>query len=184
MGDSLERFLWSVNGVFKHIHAFEPGLKQYQAMTKRVDRLIAEWALSPEKIALVNKGVSDASRQVEIKRGSHLIQTRIDERAHESLCAEPSHLISTISLDEYFDGAALTLLKVDIEGSEAAMLSGAMRSIQKWRPRIALSVYHYPKDIFDLPRKCFSINPDYKFSLLHHSSQLMDTVLYCRDKND
>lgn len=184
VGDSVERFLWSVNGVFKHIHAFEPGLTQYQAMTKRVDRLMAEWAFDAEKISLVNKGVSDASRSVEIKRGSLLTQTRIDQIDYEQQYDGPSDTINTISLDEYFDGDAFTFLKVDIEGSEAAMLEGAVKSIQKHRPRIALSVYHYPSDIFELTQKCFNLNPDYKLALSHHSSQLMETVLYCRDKND
>lgn len=184
VGDSVERFLWSVNGVFKHIHAFEPGLTQYQAMTKRVDRLISEWALAPEKISLINKGVSDATKSVKIKKGSHLIQTRIEQKG----CMEGDEgselVVNTISLDEYFGGDAFTFLKVDIEGSESEMLDGALRSIKKWRPRIALSIYHYPIDIFHLPNKCFNLNPDYNFSLSHHSSQLMDTVLYCRDKND
>lgn len=184
VGDSVERFLWSVNGVFKHIHAFEPGPIQYQAMTKRVDRLIAEWALAPEKISLINKGISDESRSVEIKRGTDLIQSRIDHTASIEGSNDSSVVVNTISLDEYFDGDAFSFLKVDIEGSEAAMLDGAVKSIQKWRPRIALSVYHYPIDIFELPKRCFRLNSDYKFSLSHHSSQLMDTVLYCRDKND
>ena len=184
VGDSIERFLWSVNGVFKHIHAFEPGLTQYQAMTKRVDRLIAEWALVPEKISLINKGVSDAVRSVEIKSGSHLIQTRIDQMSAADGTEDSSVFVNTISLDEYFGGDAFTFLKVDIEGSETAMLNGAINSIRKWRPRIALSVYHYPIDIFELPNKCFNLNPDYNFALSHHSSQLMDTVLYCRDKSD
>jgi len=184
VGDSIERFLWSVNGVFKHIYAFEPGSLQYQAMKKRVDRLITEWALSSEKISLVNKGVSDSSRSVHVTRGSHLIQTRIDQKECVPECDDSPDIISTISLDEYFEGDAFTFLKVDIEGSEAAMLDGAVMSIRKWRPRIAVSVYHYPTDIFEIPQKCFSLNSDYRFSISHHSSQLMDTVLYCRDKND
>lgn len=183
-GDSIERFIWSVNGVFEHIHAFEPGLTQYQAMTKRVDRLIAEWALPSDKISLINKGVSDSSRSVKIMTGSHLTSARIDESGFRSGCNYSSDVVDTVSIDEYFDGDAFTFLKVDIEGSESAMLDGAVRSIQTWRPRIALSVYHYPTDIFELSKKCFSFNPDYRFKISHHSSQLMETVLYCRDQND
>jgi FkbM family methyltransferase len=184
VGDSVERFLWSVNGVFEHIHAFEPGLTQYQAMIKRVDRLIAEWALTSEKISLINKGISDVTRSVKIKSGSQLIQTRIEQIGAIEGPGDSSVTVDTISLDEYFDGDAFTFLKVDIEGSESAMLDGAVNSIRKWRPRMALSVYHYPIDIFELPNKCSELNPDYRFSISHHSSQLMDTVLYCKDKND
>jgi len=184
VGDSVERFLWSVNGVFKHIHAFEPGFVQYQAMRRRVDRLIAEWALDPKKISLINKGVSDSSRSVALKGGVNLTQTRIEKIESGAESDESSDIVSTISLDEYFAGDPFTFLKVDIEGNESAMLDGAIMSIQKWRPRIALSIYHYPTDIFDLPQKCSALNSDYRFFISHHSSQLMETVLYCRDKND
>lgn len=184
VGDSVERFIWSVNGVFKHIHAFEPGITQYLAMEHRIDRLIAEWSLLPGSISLINKGVSDASRSVNIKTESHLTQTCINQAEQHPMDANAFDVVRTISLDEYFEGDPFTFLKVDIEGSESAMLDGAVRSIQKWRPRIALSIYHFPTDLFELPKKCFQLNCDYNFSIRHHSSQLMETVLYCRDKND
>ncbi len=184
VGDSVERFLWSVNGVFKHIYAFEPGLMQFHAMEKRVERLMVEWAFDPGKISLINRGVSNVSNSVQLTSGAHIIQTRIDQIDDKEHLSEPAYISSTVTLDEYFDGNEFTFLKVDIEGSESALLDGAVMSIQKWHPRIALSIYHYPTDIFELPKKCFDLNPDYKLSVSHHSSQLMDTVLYCRDKND
>ena len=113
-----------------------------------------------------------------------MTSSRIGQAGSESAFKDSSVTVDTISLDEYFDGDAFTFLKVDIEGSESAMLDGAANSIRKWRPRMALSVYHYPIDIFELPKKCAELNPDYRFSISHHSSLLMETVLYCKDKSD
>ncbi|MGV1005659.1 MAG: FkbM family methyltransferase [Candidatus Nanopelagicales bacterium] len=183
VGDSVERFLWSVNGVYRHIHAFEPGPVQFKAMQSRVNRLISEWSLTPESISLLNMGLSAESAVVRVTSGPHPIQTRIENCDPEGA----AHLgleVRTVALDQYFDGAGFTLLKVDVEGSEAELLAGAVKTIAEYRPRIALSVYHFPTDIFTLPLQCRAANANYSFSLGHHSSQLMDTVLYCRDRDD
>ena len=89
-----------------------------------------------------------------------------------------------VKLDSYINGGDVTFIKVDVEGSEKALIEGAANVIQRCCPRVALSVYHYPTDIFELPELIKRINPDYQLALGHHSFQMMETVLYCRDKND
>lgn len=184
VGDSIERFLWSVNGVFKKIYAFEPSRDQYIAMKKRVERLIAEWGIDEKHIVLENKAISNRTANVRIERGNRSIQNRVEFSNSPLDDLEAVTTIEAVSLDEYFREQTFTLLKVDIEGSELDLLNGAIKSIQRDRPRIALSVYHYPTDIFSLPFRAQEINKDYEFFLGHHSSQLMDTVLYCRDRGD
>jgi FkbM family methyltransferase len=183
VGDSLERFIWSVNGVFSAIHAFEPGKPQFEALQRRVKRLEKEWATDPDTIFLVNKGLSHESFKTELDHEAPLIQTRLknkNEISHKS--GQIVDSVEVVSLDEYFAGDRFTFLKVDVEGSEAELINGATETIRYYRPRIALSVYHYPTDIFTLPLLCAEKNADYIFTLQHHSSQLMDTVLYCKDQ--
>ena len=71
-----------------------------------------------------------------------------------------------------------TLIKVDIEGSEADFLNGAKVFISGKKPKMALSIYHYPSDIFLLPLQLIELNPQYNLILRHHSSMLMDTLVY------
>lgn len=184
VGDSLEQFIWSVNGVFQKIYAFEPGGVQFAAMKRRVNRLIAEWALKPDSIELVNKGLGSSNSLCKILNSDVLIQTQIDSYTEREDLNKSLTTIRSVSLDNYFKGERFSFLKVDVEGSEHALIEGAENSIRKHRPRIALSVYHYPTDIFTLPLKCSELNSDYTCALGHHSSQLMDTVAYLRDKND
>jgi len=185
VGDTVERFIWSTNGVFSKIHAFEPGKIQFNAMEERVKRLISEWALKPNTIQLINMGLSSGSFTTYLSDTPNLIQTRLQKNyVSNSENVQNKTKIETISIDEYLSGEKLTFLKVDVEGSETELIQGAANSIVKFRPRIALSVYHFPTDIFTLPTLCKNKNKDYRFTLGHHSSQLMDTVLYCRDKND
>jgi FkbM family methyltransferase len=181
VGDSLERFIWSVNGVFREIHAFEPGKVQFDAMVKRVARLQEEWAFSSQKVVLNNKALTAKNGKFRLSNASCITQSSIVNGVSDG---QSTMEIEGISLDSYFNGGNVSLIKVDVEGSEMLFLEGASRIIKKCRPRIALSVYHYPTDIFDLPRFVLQINPEYKLYLGHHSSQLMETVLYCRDQND
>lgn len=185
VGDSLERFIWSVNGVFHQIHAFEPGILQFRALEKRVSRLTEEWALKLDSLSLVNKGLSSSSKKALINTADNLIQMSVlDEMPLLRDQNTEVENIELISLDSYFNGKKYTFLKVDVEGSELALLQGAMYSIAMHKPKIALSVYHYPIDIFELPLQLKAIHENYTFFLGHHSSQLMDTVLYARDQND
>ena len=182
VGDSLERFLWSVNGVFKQIHAFEPGALQFRALQKRVARLQDEWALRPSSIKLVNKALSSGSGLAYFDESSLITQMTVEHSRSAQVKIDDKHT-ELISLDSYFAGAPFSFLKIDVEGSEGLLIRGASKSISTHRPRIALSVYHYPTDLFELPQAVLEVNKDYIFTLGHHSSKLIETVLYCRDKN-
>jgi FkbM family methyltransferase len=72
----------------------------------------------------------------------------------------------------------VTYIKMDIEGSETKALYGAKRIIQEHKPRLAICVYHNPKDYFEIPLLLKQFVPEYKFSLLHHHNARYDTVLY------
>jgi FkbM family methyltransferase len=183
VGDSLERFIWSVNGVFREIHAFEPGKVQFKALGKRVNRLREEWAFPDEKVKLNNKALSATDKQLNLTDSDCLIQSRI---VNYGLIKDEqlSYKVEGITLDSYAKDCNVTFIKVDVEGQEKELLEGASNLITRCRPRIALSVYHFPTDIFELPDFIKCLNSEYQIALGHHSSQLMDTVLYCRDKND
>ena len=59
VGDSVERFIWSQNGVFSKIYAFEPGPRQFAALRGRTQRLVSEWALDSGNIELINAGLGE-----------------------------------------------------------------------------------------------------------------------------
>lgn len=87
----------------------------------------------------------------------------------------------TISIDDYVARQGLTqvdFIKMDIEGAEDAALSGAVETIRRFRPRLAISAYHKPDDMIVLPRRIRSILPAYRFYLEHYTIHREETVLY------
>ena len=78
-----------------------------------------------------------------------------------------------ISIDEYVREKNLPridFIKLDIEGSELDTLKGAALSIARWKPRLALSAYHKPEDIFTLYEFLKSIRSDYEFAFRHYAT--------------
>lgn len=53
-------------------------------------------------------------------------------------------------------------IKMDIEGAEPRALEGAKQTIQRFHPRLAISVYHTPTDRDTIPQIITSISPKYK----------------------
>ena len=69
-------------------------------------------------------------------------------------------------------------IKLDIEGSELQALLGARQSIEKYRPKLAISVYHKPNDLFEIIHFIRSNFPFYELFIEHYTIHLEETVLY------
>jgi len=174
VGDSLEKFIWQSEGVFKKIIAFEPDCRNYSAMQIRIERLKNEWNIASDRIETYLHAVGEKEKVAYVESyvqnnglGSKIVGYK-DENSFE--CKTVS--LDTLIIDKY------TFLKADVESYEYKMLLGAKESIKKWKPKVALSIYHNAVDFYSIPLLIKEINPEYKLAIRHHSSQLDDTVLY------
>lgn len=175
VGDTIEQFLWVNSGVFSHIYAFEPGELQFQAMKARTQRLKREWAIGEEKITLINGGLGKNSGQSIFSLNNNQLQSSsfVETGANNYISCP------IFSLDQYLEGRPVTFIKSDIEGMEMEMLAGARESIKKYKPRMALSIYHRPEDLFQIAEYVHELVPDYNMAIRHHSPSVTETVLYC-----
>ena len=69
-------------------------------------------------------------------------------------------------------------LKMDIEGVEMNALQGAAATIRKFRPKLAICVYHRAEDLYVLPRYIQELNLGYRIYLDHHTTVDWESVLY------
>lgn len=56
-------------------------------------------------------------------------------------------------------------IKMDIEGSELKALVGAKQMIQKYKPHLAICLYHRKNDLVEIPLYLKQLVPEYKFYL-------------------
>lgn len=59
--------------------------------------------------------------------------------------------VQCVSIDDVLPTFAPTLIKMDIEGAEYDALIGAQKTIQKYKPGLAISLYHRPEHLWQIP---------------------------------
>lgn len=89
--------------------------------------------------------------------------------------------VSTITIDDLVDREGLDrvdFIKMDIEGAELAGLRGGERTLRRFRPRLAICVYHSLADMREIPLHVLSLDLGYKIHLGHASIHEEETVLF------
>ena len=97
-------------------------------------------------------------------------------------CNEASfNQTDSTSLDNYVSSNSITkvdFIKMDIEGAETDAIIGAKKILKKYKPKLAISIYHKPDDFWSIPLLIKDINTDYKFMFAHHSPIQWESVIY------
>jgi FkbM family methyltransferase len=89
--------------------------------------------------------------------------------------------VETLSIDDFVRDEGLDrvdLIKMDIEGSEMNALMGAVETIRRFRPKLAISSYHSLDDMFKVPRWIVDQNLGYKLHLDHYTIHAEETVCF------
>ncbi len=89
--------------------------------------------------------------------------------------------VQSLSVDDFVtrnEVKKIDLIKMDIEGSERSALAGAERTIRDFRPKLAISLYHRPDDVFFLPAQVKAMLPDYDLYIDHYTVHNEEMVLY------
>ncbi|WP_187626360.1 FkbM family methyltransferase [Selenomonas caprae] len=163
-GMSAIRFAEWSNDKYDHIYGFEPNAASYSNCAKIYNTL--------KNTTLFNKGVWDKNTVLQFREngpGSKIIE---DEKAIGN------DTISVASIDDELAGERVTFIKMDVEGAELKGLYGAEKTIRKWMPKLAISVYHKPTDLWEIPNIILSFNADYKFYMRHYFFNDCETILY------
>jgi FkbM family methyltransferase len=84
-------------------------------------------------------------------------------------------------LDTILNGKKVTFIKMDLEGAELNALKGAKETIRKYKPRLAIAVYHKIEDLIEIPKYITSLNRNYKFYLRALTPDTTDFTLFAID---
>ena len=87
--------------------------------------------------------------------------------------------IEVDTIDNILNGQEATYIKMDVEGAELLSLMGAEETIRKYKPKLAICVYHRFDDLLTIPKYIKSLSSEYKFYLrAHDKPYFFDLVLY------
>jgi len=89
--------------------------------------------------------------------------------------------VMTLSIDDFVAGQKverIDFVKMDIEGAEINALQGAAGTIKKFRPKLAISIYHDLDGFTKIPLFLESLGAGYDFYLSHYTIHLEETILY------
>jgi FkbM family methyltransferase len=154
---------------FSALAAFEPDLQNYARLVAFIHtqgQAIAEISLWP-------CGVYAQSSQLHFASG--MGESSI-------IAASGETLIQCVALDDALPNFAPTLIKMDIEGAEMDALSGARQLIRAYRPALAISVYHTPTHLWEIPLWVAQFSAEnglnYTYHLRAHAHNCFETVFY------
>ena len=89
----------------------------------------------------------------------------------------------TLSIDDLVESkgiARVDFIKMDIEGSELQALQGAINTIKRHRPELAISIYHKLVDFVEIPEFINSLGLGYRLFIRHYTIYGEETVLYAK----
>jgi len=69
-------------------------------------------------------------------------------------------------------------IKLDIEGAEQDAIDGAKETIKKYKPLLAICIYHKAEDWYKIPIKILEIENNYDIYLRHYMEGIFETVMY------
>lgn len=95
--------------------------------------------------------------------------------------SEQNFTVDAISIDEYVSEnniEKIDFIKMDIEGAEMKALKGAEQTLIKFRPQLAISIYHSNNDMQDIPIYLHNILKNYIFKIGQYSPDNDETILY------
>lgn len=161
-GENSRMFAKWAEDVQKTIYAFEPDQNNF----KICQNVLGE--LDGISYKLIPKGLWSSEGVLDFCANAN---------EGSRFCPGGEACIPVTSLDAVIDGK-VTFIKMDIEGAEYEALRGAENLIRKYKPKLAISVYHKEEDIWELPKLLLSFHSKYTFYLRHYSLSSEETVLY------
>ncbi len=167
-GDSLEGLL--SHGVrVKDWIAFEPDARNLEGLRETAHRLadgIGAFTISPYGLSDRNGRVGFASDEGE---ASHVVENPGPDFSGTT--------IEVARLDDVVARQGPVYVKLDIEGAEQAALRGMERMFRPGNV-FAVSVYHRPADLWEIPLMLRERLPGCRLGLRQHGHHGFDTVVY------
>jgi FkbM family methyltransferase len=164
-GDTIRTFARRVDNRFERIYAFEPDPVTYRALK-------SNFSAEP-RVQAIHAG---------LHREKGVLRFKDDGSRGAIFTSDGEIEMPVTTLDDVIGEGRVTYIKMNIEGAEIDALCGGARLIRRELPKLALSVYHRPSDLWRIPEIVKQFNAGYELYLRQHDGGIIETVLYALHK--
>ena len=168
-GDTVRDFRRETGDQFKKIYSFEMDADTCKRFEDNV-------VTHDERVVLIEAGVSNETRTIKYQNttcASYATKNIDEYNLLDGKLVAVDELIHDGRIKE-----KVTYVKMDIEGAELDALHGMEKMIKSDKPKLAISIYHKPEDLWEIPLYIYKLVPEYKFILRHHHHRIHETILY------
>jgi FkbM family methyltransferase len=151
-----ETSFWLLSKGAGKVYAFEPDHYNFSILSENIirnkvsDRIIPVQKILSDRNGTFSLYATSSVGSVALTGGNEIVEgTTLDS------------FVESEGLDK------LDFIKLDVEGAKLEVLKGAVESIKRFKPKMAISVYHKPEDIITIPKFILETLPDAKFYLSH-----------------
>lgn len=98
---------------------------------------------------------------------------------------EQTGTTTTISIDDFVKSNninTIDFIKMDIEGAECLALEGAIETIKRFRPKLAIAIYHSMNDFVTIPNWILNLDLDYEIFIGHYTIHAEETVCFAKPR--
>lgn len=162
-GDTIE-FLSKMGTTFRGLMCFEPDLENFIKLGQYLNSN--------------HSNISATILPAGISNENTVIKFQADGTEGSKISESGSISIPCFALQDVVVGVKPDYIKMDIEGAEIEALKGMEKIIIKYHPCLAISVYHKPKDLWQIPLYLKELYAGYKIYLKMHYENCFETVCY------
>ncbi len=168
-GDTIAMFIDATSRQYKSIYAFEPDHRIFCRMKERIK------PYNDGRIHLFEKGLWNENTFL-----NFISDEEQSGYATEASVFDDGHTIAVCKLDDIIEDD-VTLIKVNMSGSNRECIEGARRIIRACRPKVAITVGLTKERLYQIPVLLKEINPDYDLFLRFNESMPSRICLYAKD---
>jgi len=164
-GDTV-RQLQARNGKIQALACFEPDMKNFALLRRYLEDNQGKIA---DNILAFPCGVFKDETQLAFAA---------DRCLCSSACDAGEAIIQCVALDHVIPDFRPTFISMDVEGAEPEALAGARQLITTNVPDLAISVYHFPHHLWEIPLVLHGLGLGYRFYLRNYTGFTYETILY------
>lgn len=163
--------LWAYQNGAAEVYSFEPSESNLEILKLNIGTnghdvsKIIPLALGEEATTITffsGLGVAGAAHEADEQQIKEVYQQADNNK---ELADKYLQKVQCIKLDDWCveNSVQPTFIKLDVEGAEYGAIKGAAQTIQKYKPKMTVCLYHKVEDMWQLPLLLHSLVPEYKF---------------------